>query len=213
MRTLLALVLALALPTAVAGQIQKAAPPRKDIPRIVPPTVVSTGFDDAAGAAGWFPLGRKAGSWAAAGGNPGGVYSLTGITGFGNVCGAFTNRPEFVGSFTRKSTIEADLRLSSNMPAELKPRLLLQKSTNLGQWELPIALAVDSVWHHVSVTVDPGWTDAQAKAAGWQPSSDNPAAPWSDVMQSVYRVGFIVRASVQSTPRCQFALDNFKETR
>ncbi|HXG46096.1 MAG TPA: PEP-CTERM sorting domain-containing protein [Methylomirabilota bacterium] len=120
------------------------------------------------------------------GGNPGGF--LWSRVSDGSTGGVSTGLPAATGDFTGTPwTVSFDLFLFSGGFSDIWLRFRYHDATFNG-WRFGFAPPPTNAWTSFSVTFDPSWTDAQARAAGW--TTDSPdgfrSVSFSQTLADVY---------------------------
>ena len=127
------------------------------------------------------------------GGNPGGYLISWGtdlVIGTLDI-GAQTTKTVFTGDFSAKGVIgvSVDIKFTSGSFDGAWVRFRYQDSGQNG-WLYPLTSTYQTNWKTFSVDLNPGWTDTQARAAGWLMDSDvfgvSPSVSFQLTMSDVY---------------------------
>jgi len=126
------------------------------------------------------------------GGNPGGYLRsvCTELVAGAYYAGADTERADLTGDRRfRIWTVSVDLRLFKGTPTGvfLRFRHRSQEGWLLNGWRYRFAQSLSTIWTHFEVTFDPSWTDAEARAHGWNKDfADGAFSPsWGDNMARI----------------------------
>jgi hypothetical protein len=126
------------------------------------------------------------------GGNPGGyLYSWgTGLVVGTLDIGAQTTSTVFTGGFSAKGIIgvSVDTRFISGNFDGAWVRFRYQDAAHNG-WVYPLTSTYQTNWQTFSFSLNPGWTDTQARAAGWLSDSEVfgvPSPSFQTTMSNVY---------------------------
>ncbi len=151
------------------------------------------------------------------GGNPGGYLSSTSKpTGNpANIIGALTDEDRYTGNYTAAGVnqVSFDLMLVSGQANRVVFRARYHDAhyngwyyrlTYTGQ-PLRVSLLPISSWVHFDVPFNPRWSDAEAKAAGWEQEPSCPS--FSETMSDVYTIE--VRLYSNDPGNTTLAIDNF----
>jgi hypothetical protein len=104
------------------------------------------------------------------------IFDIGVTTELAAISGDYTGAPTWMFSFDAKYDV-------GNFTDTLL-RFRYQDSTFNG-WNLDVADAFPNSWQSYSVMFNPGWTDAQAAANGWQDETGG-AVSWQQLMTDVY---------------------------
>jgi hypothetical protein len=126
------------------------------------------------------------------GGNPGGYLRSACAEAFAGTFlgGADTERADLTGDRRfRIWTVSVDLKGIEGQPTGvfLRFRNRAQEGWLLNGWRYRLATSLSGDWTRYSVTFDPGWSDAEARAHGWDKDfADGAFSPsWADNMARV----------------------------
>jgi hypothetical protein len=164
------------------------------------------GFNGDAGYTTWFSLENSEGQ-------PAPCLHIKGMSGFG----LEVTRPELVGDFAGAGygRIGLDLKILSwfppSSPPSPVPRIFLQRSNGHSPWAKVVDgfSPVKGQWQRIYVDFNPAWTDAQARAAGWQIEPFGlPNATFKDTCRSVFASGVWLKFPGPLT-ESYFLIDNY----
>ena len=145
------------------------------------------------------------------GGNPGGYLNSWGT---GLVIGTFdigaqTYKTIFTGDFSAKGIIgvSVDTKFISGSFDGAWVRFRYQDAAYNG-WVYPLTSTYQTNWQTFSFSLNPGWTDTQARAAGWL--SDNevfgvPSPSFQTTMSNVFNA----EVRISGTGDVEAGIDNF----
>ena len=147
------------------------------------------------------------------GGNPGGyLYSSgTGLV-IGTLdIGAQTTKTVFTGDFSAKGIIgvSVDTKFMSGNFDGAWVRFRYQDAGHNG-WLYPLTSTYQTNWKTFSVDLNPGWTDTEARAAGWLMDTDvfgglTASASFQTTMSNVYNA----EVRISGTGDVDAGIDNF----
>jgi hypothetical protein len=146
-------------------------------------------------------------------GNPGG-FLLTRSTGdLTFPIGALTELPAATGDFSGALwTAKFDLTggFNADTISDISLRFRYHDGTFNG-WQYSVGSALDSSWHTYSVSFDPSWTDAEARAHGWRKDlrTGLGSVAWSDTMRDVFTTEIRITGSASDY---RAGIDNFSLT-
>jgi hypothetical protein len=146
-------------------------------------------------------------------GNPDG-FLLTRVGSGGFPIGAATDLAAATGSFSSGQLWTATFDLTGGFNADtisdISLRLRYQDGSHNG-WQYTVGGALDSSWKTFSVTFDPSWTDAEAKAHGWRTDLANGfgSVSWAQTLGDVYTTEVRITGSASDY---RVGLDNFSLT-
>ncbi len=146
-----------------------------------------------------------------AGGNPGGyLYSWgTGLVVGTLDIGAQTTSAVFTGDFSAKGIIgvSVDTRFISRSFDGAWIRFRYMDASHNG-WLYPLTSTYQTNWKTFSVNLNPGWTDTEARAAGWLSDTDVfgvPSPSFQTTMSNVYSA----EVRISGTGDVDAGIDNF----
>jgi hypothetical protein len=175
---------------------------------VIAQEMVSTWDDPAAELAGWEKGTMNTFTeYHDSNGNPGGH-----IRAYGNLTtGIINKQPEFTGNYIQKNynNISLDIRVNLQQLANFKPSIQIRYSPSYAGWNYELADFTNdaSLWQHFEVYFDPTWSDADAMAHGWTPST----GPSKTFQETLAHVGSIsVRGHYPQFTSKNLSFDNFK---
>jgi hypothetical protein len=147
------------------------------------------------------------------GGNPGGFLLTRVSSGLPFPIGALTDLPAATGDFsgalwTAKFDVVGGFNADSVSDISLRFRY---RDGTFNGWQYSVASALDSNWHSYSVSFDPSWTDAEARAQGWRKDlrTGLGSVAWSETMREVFTTEIRITGSASDY---RAGIDNFSLT-
>ena len=147
------------------------------------------------------------------GGNPGGYLESVGtnlVIGTLDI-GAQTTKTVFTGDFSAKGIIgvSVDTKFTGGNFDGAWVRFRYMDATQLG-WMYPLTTTYQTNWKTFSVGLNPGWTDTQARAAGWLMDTDvfgglPDSVSFQQTMSNVYNA----EVRISGTGNVNAGIDNF----
>ncbi len=145
------------------------------------------------------------------GGNPGGYLHTWGtglVIGTLDI-GAQTYKPIFTGDFSAKGIIgvSVDTKFISGSFDGAWVRFRYQDSGHNG-WVYPLTSTYQTNWQTFSFSLNPGWTDTQARAAGWLSDTEVFGVP-SPSFQTTMSNVFNAEVRISGVGDVNAGIDNF----
>ena len=145
------------------------------------------------------------------GGNPGGYLYSSGtglVTGTLDI-GAQTTSTVFTGDFSAKGVIgvSVDTKFISGNFDGAWVRFRYQDAAHNG-WVYPLTSTYQTNWQTFSFSLNPSWTDTQARAAGWLSDTDVFGVP-SPLFQTTMSDVYSAEVRISGTGNVDAGIDNF----
>jgi hypothetical protein len=148
------------------------------------------------------------------GGNPGGYLKTwgTGLVAGTLDIGAQTFKTVFTGDFAAKGVIgvSVDTKFTSTSGTfdGAWVRFRYMDASQSG-WMYPLTSTYQPNWQTFSVSLNPGWTDAEAQAAGWLKDSDVFGGTTSVSFQLTMSNVYNAEVRISGTGNVEAGIDNF----
>ena len=118
------------------------------------------------------------------GGNPNGYLESSRSPTGQSAIGAFSFDPAVTGSYAAIHQVSFDVRFEQGSPISAVFRLRYLDASHNGWFIRFTSVFTSGVWQSYSISFDPTWTDAQAKAAGW--IQESTSASFAQTCATVY---------------------------